>query len=101
VLVALAVRWPPVAMSAFPDLLRRMVLMEPLRFEDVPPMPFHACAERKNGAVNLGSMSAEEAQRSADFVGPVGVYALNGHSRTTERTGFSCSLPLRSVIQPR
>lgn len=69
-------------MSRFPDLPPEVVLMEPLRFEDVLDA-VHAVRERKTVLLNLSSMPAEEAQRSADFVAG-GVYALNGHQ---ERLG--------------
>jgi cell division inhibitor SepF len=69
-------------MSRFPDLPPEVVLMEPLRFEDVMAA-VHAVRERKTVLLNLGSMPPEEAQRSADFVAG-GVFALDGHQ---ERLG--------------
>jgi len=62
-------------------------------------MPFMRCVSAKTVLLNLGSMSAEEAQRSADFVAG-GVYALNGHQERLSELVF----PVRSVRsddQPR
>jgi cell division inhibitor SepF len=74
-------------MDRFPDLPPEVVLMEPRRFEDVL-QAVQAVRERKTVVLNLASMPAQEAQRSADFVSG-GVFALDGHQ---ERLGESVFL---------
>ncbi len=69
-------------MDRFSDLPPEVVLMEPLRFEDVL-FAVQAVRERKTVVLNFSSMPAEEAQRAADFVSG-GVFALDGQQ---ERLG--------------
>jgi len=59
----------------------------------------HAVRERKTVLLNLGFMSAEEAQRSRGLSGPVGVYALEWPSENDLRM-VSCSSVRKWDDQP-
>lgn len=69
-------------MDRFSDVPPEVVLMEPLRFEDVL-QAVQAVREHKTVVLNFSAMPVEEAQRSADFVSG-GVFALDGQQ---ERLG--------------